>query len=171
MKIKQRGFTLIELLVVIAIIGLLSTMAVVSLNSARGKARDARRLSDIKQLSTILEMEATEGSIVTALTGCGIDGLTTACSNTGAIATQFPNFLDPSTPGTACNCSAALAATCAYGISSETGLAVATVGNYQICFYVEEGAGSIPKGKACIRTGGLIKCASGTTACPATNCP
>jgi len=53
---KQKGFTLIELLVVIAIIGLLSTLAVVSLNSARSKARDARRTSDIRQLQTALEM-------------------------------------------------------------------------------------------------------------------
>ncbi len=53
---RQKGFTLIELLVVIAIIGLLSTLAVVSLNTARSKARDARRTSDVRQLQTALEM-------------------------------------------------------------------------------------------------------------------
>ena len=53
---RQKGFTLIELLVVIAIIGLLSTLAVVSLNSARSKARDARRTSDIRQVQTALDM-------------------------------------------------------------------------------------------------------------------
>src|SRR5680860_552812 len=53
---KQKGFTLIELLVVIAIIGLLSTLAVVALNNARQKARDARRVSDIKQIQTALEL-------------------------------------------------------------------------------------------------------------------
>jgi prepilin-type N-terminal cleavage/methylation domain-containing protein len=52
----KKGFTLIELLVVIAIIALLSTLSVVALNSARAKARDARRLSDIKQIRTALEM-------------------------------------------------------------------------------------------------------------------
>lgn len=51
-----RGFTLIELLVVIAIIGLLSTLAVVSLNNARQKSRDAKRVSDIKQVQTALEL-------------------------------------------------------------------------------------------------------------------
>ncbi|MDD4900852.1 MAG: type II secretion system protein [Patescibacteria group bacterium] len=53
---KQKGFTLIELLVVIAIIGLLSTLAVVALNNARMKSRDARRISDIKQIQTALEL-------------------------------------------------------------------------------------------------------------------
>ena len=53
---KNKGFTLIELLVVIAIIGLLSTLAVVALNNARAKSRDARRISDVKQVQTALEM-------------------------------------------------------------------------------------------------------------------
>lgn len=53
---NETGFTLIELLVVIAIIGLLSTFAVVSLNEARLKARDARRLADVKQMITALEL-------------------------------------------------------------------------------------------------------------------
>ncbi len=55
-KINKKGFTLIELLVVIAIIGLLSTLAVVSLNNARQKSRDARRVSDVKQVQTALEL-------------------------------------------------------------------------------------------------------------------
>lgn len=52
----KRGFTLIELLVVIAIIGLLSTLAVVSLNGARSKARDARRVSDLNATRSALEV-------------------------------------------------------------------------------------------------------------------
>ena len=54
-KSRGGGFTLIELLVVIAIIGLLASVVMASLNSARGKARNARRLSDVKQLQTALE--------------------------------------------------------------------------------------------------------------------
>ena len=53
---RNKGFTLIELLVVIAIIGLLSTLAVVALNNTRAKSRDARRVSDIKQIQTALEL-------------------------------------------------------------------------------------------------------------------
>ncbi|MDD4901784.1 MAG: type II secretion system protein [Patescibacteria group bacterium] len=53
---KQKGFTLVELLVVIAIIGLLSTLSIVALNSARTKARDAARTASIKQWQTALEL-------------------------------------------------------------------------------------------------------------------
>ncbi len=53
---NKKGFTLIELLVVIAIIGLLATLSVVALNNARQKSRDAKRVSDIKQIQTALEL-------------------------------------------------------------------------------------------------------------------
>lgn len=61
-KQNQLGFTLIELLVVISIIGILSTLAVVSLNNARVKARDAKRVSDIRQLQTALELYASDSN-------------------------------------------------------------------------------------------------------------
>ena len=51
-----RGFTLIELLVVIAIIGLLASLSMIALNSAREKSRNSRRVSDMKQVQTALEM-------------------------------------------------------------------------------------------------------------------
>lgn len=56
MKNKKRGFTLIELLVVIAIIGILATLAVVSLQNARKNARDAKRIADVRQVQTALEL-------------------------------------------------------------------------------------------------------------------
>lgn len=55
-KAHSRAFTLVELLVVIAIVGLLSSVAVVSLTGARLKARNAKRLADIKQLYNAFEI-------------------------------------------------------------------------------------------------------------------
>jgi len=59
---NKKGFTLIELLVVIAIIGLLSTLAVVALGQARLKARDSKRLADLKQMQTALELYYTDNN-------------------------------------------------------------------------------------------------------------
>lgn len=53
---KKNGFTLIELLVVVAIIGLLASIVMASLNSARSKARDSRRKADIHQIQNALEL-------------------------------------------------------------------------------------------------------------------
>lgn len=50
------GFTLIELLVVIAIIGMLSSVVLAALTTARAKSRDARRLSDLRTVQTALEL-------------------------------------------------------------------------------------------------------------------
>lgn len=46
----RRAFTILEALIVIAVFGLLATLAVISLNSARASLRDAQRLSDISTM-------------------------------------------------------------------------------------------------------------------------
>lgn len=105
---QKKGFTLIELLVVIAIIGLLSTLAVVALGSARLKARDAKRLSDLKQIQTALELYYTDqnaypaGSSVTL----GVAGTDYVCldsggwENSGGCAANPYMGLVPKDPGT-----------------------------------------------------------------------
>ena len=83
----KKGFTLIELLVVIAIIGILASVVLASLNSARRKSRDARRLADIKQLQVALELyfDGNSSAYPTALVL-----LTTGCSG-GACIPAIPN--------------------------------------------------------------------------------
>lgn len=63
--LSYSGFTLIELLVVIAIVGLLSSVIFASVRSARGKARDARRLSDVEQIFLALNLAADSNQGVT----------------------------------------------------------------------------------------------------------
>lgn len=52
----HNAFTLIELLVVIAIIGMLATIILVSLQSARNKALDTQTLSSFKSINQALEL-------------------------------------------------------------------------------------------------------------------
>jgi len=55
-KAQNSGFTLLELMVVIAIIGLLASIALIALQSARAKSRDAKRLADMTQMNTGLQL-------------------------------------------------------------------------------------------------------------------
>lgn len=52
----KKGFTLIELLVVIALIGILSTLILANLNSARERSRDVQRKSDLRSIQTALRL-------------------------------------------------------------------------------------------------------------------
>ncbi|OIO30553.1 hypothetical protein AUJ77_01940 [Candidatus Nomurabacteria bacterium CG1_02_43_90] len=94
---KKLGFTLIELLVVIAIIGVLATIILASLNSARAKARDAQRAESIRQVQTALELYYnTNGFYISSPDLILNNALTPALTPT--YISKIP--LTPSNPGT-----------------------------------------------------------------------
>jgi prepilin-type N-terminal cleavage/methylation domain-containing protein len=79
---SRQAFTLVELLVVISIIGLLSTIAVTSLSSARRRSRNAKRIADVKQLVTAFNL-GLEFSTNNAYPNAGVDAwrcISTACT-------------------------------------------------------------------------------------------
>ena len=95
---KKDGFTLIELLVVIAIIGLLASIVMVSVNSARNKAKIAKAQAELKQFQTAVEMYYdTNGSYpCSGHWYPGANGDPTSCLST-ALASYMAKF-PPSDP-------------------------------------------------------------------------
>lgn len=71
---SQRGFTLLELLVVISIIGLLGTIGMAALSTSRQKARDAKRLVDMRQVQTALNLYYDENENYPSGDGDGCGG-------------------------------------------------------------------------------------------------
>ena len=152
MKRSSKGFTLIELLVVIAIIGLLSTLAVVALNSARQRSRDAKRVSDIRQIQTALELAFSEvNNYPTAAspTTLGTASTDVLCNNAGSAAFQADTTgcttiymgLVPTnpTPNGA-----------DYSYTSATGS-----GTYSITFNLEGATGQLASGDNCANQNGI----------------
>lgn len=139
LKKNNFGFTLIELLVVISIIGVLSSMVVVSLNDARAKARDAKRLNDVRQMANVLAIAATEGSVPAALTGCNAvseEKNVRVCTGPESVADIFKRFSDPSILNPDNNntiCHAGATAPCQYSLN----IGSTNVENAQVYFFLE----------------------------------
>ncbi len=131
----RAGFTLIELLVVIAIIGILSSVVLASLNSARQKGRDARRLSDLNQIGNAIAI-IDSGAAPTAFVGCTAAGSRVSTCSTP----DLSDYKDPS--GSTSACTTGSSDSCDYAIGKST-LAGANPDSQHwiVCAYLEAGGG------------------------------
>lgn len=132
----KKGFTLIELLVVIAIIGILSSVVLASLNSARNKGADAAIKSGLANMRAQAELyydsnSGYAGANTALASGAGVCGANTAANG---ISDMVASVLKTAGTGTGCYASttawaasAPLKAGGAYCVDS-TGVATTTGG-------------------------------------------
>jgi len=145
MKSKKHGFTLIELLVVIAIIGLLATLAVVALQTARAKARDTRRVADVKQMQTALELFFNDQQRYPSADELATGSIfSTSTNGTTTYMAVVP------TPPTPADGACASTSTAAY-----TYIAATNGGSYTIAYCVGGNVGTITSGDHCATPAGV----------------
>lgn len=85
---KFKGFTLVELLVVIAIIGILSSVAVINLNSSRNKAKNAVVLKQLGDLAPVIFLCLDSGKAIQCDNDPGLPEGFNDCNGEGGI--NFP---------------------------------------------------------------------------------
>jgi type II secretory pathway pseudopilin PulG len=129
--------------VVIAIIGLLSTLSIVALNQARARSRDARRLADIRQVQTALEMYYNDqnGYPATVANGTPIASSTTVYMNAVPV---------PPTPADGATCTGTTIYT--YAVQTLNGN---TSGSYTLSYCLGSATGGIAAGLNIASPGGI----------------
>jgi prepilin-type N-terminal cleavage/methylation domain-containing protein len=147
---NSKGFTLVELLVVIAIIGLLSTLAIISLGSIREKSRDTKRVNDMGALLKAMELVRSEvGGYDDG--GCAM-GAVSNCTG-GSLKTYLPTIgtmKDPSEPTTACDATCNGATACNYAFD-----AAPIAADFTVHFFLENGVSNYAAGCRTLTPNGI----------------
>ena len=178
MKKTKKGFTLVELLVVIAIIGILAAIGITALSTARLKARDAKRVADLKQIQGALELYFNDkGSYppgtalaLGALNDCSDEACDTISSDNGisntAAGTVYMGLIPKDPNATTAECTSTSTGVCHYSYSALKGDdspcgAGEVCTKYRIWAYLEGGSGGLGAGVICASQNGIAN-----TTCP-----
>lgn len=157
---RQKGFTLVELLVAIGIIGILSSIAVVSVSNVRAKARDAKRIGDVKQVQTALESYFNDRNAYPATAQAELGGANAAvfCGHKGIANAAVYDFQAAPANKAPCDEVTYLNPVPKNPTPGGKSYAYAAVGgdSYTIKFTLESGSGTLTSGAYTATPNGII---------------
>ena len=140
-KINKNGFTLFELLVSISIIAIMTALASVAFSGAQKKARDSRRVQDLKLIQVAAEQYYSQNTYTYPTTYTAGTAWTPSGSTT-AILESFPTDPKNVTPYV-------------YGCSPAS---ACTPTGYCLCVGVENTSNGNSSGNCTFTTGGAYFC-------------